>query len=285
MPFVVGLGRSGTTLLRMMLDAHPEMSIPPEQGWMPRAVEVANGKNARRRFFTLVTRRPAFADSHLDPQVFLAELRKIRPFDAAEGVRSFYRLYAARFGKERCGDKSPTHRRHMPLIERLLPEARFVHVIRDGRDVALSRRGLWFESEDSIEGLAGTWMEEVGTTRREGASLGHYSEICYEDLVTRPEETLRAVCRFIRLDYDPAMLRYYENAANRLDELETRYNRDGTVRVASEQQRALLDRTTRPPDETRIGRWKSEMIPSDIARFERVAGPLLRELGYHTASK
>lgn len=281
MPFIVGLGRSGTTLLRMMLDAHVELAIPPEQGFIPKVSDMdEERKKPRRAFFKVVTKRLAWNDCGIPPEVFEAELEKIPDFMVSEGIRCFYRLYASRFGKVRYGDKTPPYRSHMPTIERLLPEARFVHLIRDGRDVALSRKGLWFEDAEHIEDLASRWVETIRVAREHSQMLRHYVEVRYEDLITKPDSVLRRICDFIEIDYDPGMLRYYENAAQRLDELKTRYNKDGSVRVAAEQQRAILEGTTRPPDETRIGRWKQEMEPRDVERFEVVAGHTLKDLDY-----
>lgn len=282
MPFIVGLGRSGTTLLRMMLDAHAELAIPPEQGFIPRVSEVDAKKNPRRAFFRVVTGRLAWNDCGIPAEAFEAELEKIPAFNVSEGIRCFYRLYADRFGKPRYGDKTPPYRSHMRMIERLLPEARFVHLVRDGRDVALSRRGLWFEKQEDIGGLASRWDETVRATREQGRSISHYTEVLYENLVGNPEGVLKEICEFVELDYDPGMLRYHEGAPERLGELKTRYNKDGSVRVSADRQRAVLEGTTRPPYETQVGRWRNEMDAREVVEFERVAGPLLREFGYQT---
>jgi len=64
----------------------------------------------------------------------MSELQKITPFHVDAAIRCFYRLYAAQLGKERWGDKTPSYGRHMRAIEQVLPEACFIHIIRDGRD-------------------------------------------------------------------------------------------------------------------------------------------------------
>ena len=96
MPFIVGVGRSGTTLLRLMLDAHPDLCIPPETGFIPAA---AGG--SRDQFFKIISQFETWKDFDLAEDEFLAALRCIEPFVLADGVRAFYRLYALRLGKSR----------------------------------------------------------------------------------------------------------------------------------------------------------------------------------------
>jgi Sulfotransferase family len=282
MPFVVGLGRSGTTLLRLMLDAHPEMAVPPETGFIPRVVHL-EGERLRNRFFRVMTRQPAWPDYGIPDEAFRQALRKIGDFTVADGVRCFYETYAARRGKVRYGDKTPPYRAHMPLIDSLLPEARFVHLIRDGRDVAISRRGLWFEGGETIEEIARVWCGEVESARSGGRSVRHYLEVRYEDLVTAPERELRRICDFVELRFEPAMLRYHEGATARLGEIGDRLARGGTVRSTREQRLAALESSTQPPDAGLAGRWRRDMSEEDRAEFERIAGGLLRELGYEIA--
>jgi len=278
-PFVVGVGRSGTTLLRLMLDAHPEVAVPPETGFIPR-VATLEGERLRNRFFRVMVRQPAWPDYGIPEEDFRRALRGIEDFTVAEGVRCFYATYALARGKARYGDKTPPYRAHMPLIETLLPETRFVHLVRDGRDVALSRRGLWFEGGQTVADVARAWREGVETARAGGRAVARYLEVRYEDLVADPGAELRRVCAFVDLAFDPAMLRYHEGASERLGEIGDRYARDGSLRSARDQRLAALQSTTRPPDAGLAGRWRRDMGEADRAEFEREAGGLLRELGY-----
>ena len=113
--------------------------------------------------------------------------------------------------------------------------------------------------------------------------MRHYLEVRYEDLVTAPEGELRRICDFVELRFEPAMLRYHEGATKRLGEIGNRLARDGTVRSTREQRLAALESSTRPPDAGLAGRWRRDMSEEDRAKFERVAGGLLHELGYEIA--
>ncbi|MCB0874677.1 MAG: sulfotransferase [Solirubrobacterales bacterium] len=288
-PFVVGVNRSGTTLLRMMLDAHPELTIPPETHFIPEVIRRANHENTRRRLIRSITKHPRWGDFGLDEDEFRARAKRVKPLTAAGAIRCFYELYAEKQGKPRWGDKTPRYMRAMPRIARALPEARFIHLIRDGRDVALSQRERVIGGQDvAMAAMAERWQRRIVAAREGAAEIrsGAYLEIRYEDLVTDTESTLRTVCDFIGIRFDAGMLDYHRRAEERLAEM----NRDldnsdsGVVRTA-DNRLAAHALTTEPPTTNRCGRWRSEMTGDEVAEFERGAGALLSELGYELGSE
>jgi hypothetical protein len=192
MPFLVGVGRSGTTLLRLMLDAHDALAIPAETHFIP-AVAGMSGEPAtlRRRFLEALTGFETWPDLTISAAELDAALAGIEPFTVADGVRCFYRLYAKRRGKTRVGDKSPPYCLHIATIARLLPEARFVHLIRDGRDVVLSVRPLWFSPGTTIEAIAADWAHRIRTARMQGRGRAHYLEVRYETRVPGASRPVR----------------------------------------------------------------------------------------------
>ncbi len=282
-PFVIGVNRSGTTLLRMMLDSHPELAVPPETHFIPalhdhlkalgeaRSDDVADFLVAHRRWGD-------FGISEQDLRKRLGEAPGTEP---AHVLRSFYGLYAETQGKERYGDKTPGYVKQMKVVELCLPEARFVHLIRDGRDVALSRDERIQAEELSVERLAKIWKRRIRRARRRSTQIKHYLEVRYEDLVTDPEDVLREICAFAKIEYDPAMLRYHERSGERLREIarDLPEEEGGTLRPATERLSAH-SRVTEAPRQDRIAVWRREMPPEDVARFEGIAGDLLEELGY-----
>ena len=280
-PFIVGAERSGTTLLRLMLDAHPDLAIPPETHFIDRAAEACeHAPEPRRAFLDAVTSHRRWGDFQIGEDLLRRRISGIEPFDLGEALRAFYGLYAEKFGKPRWGDKTPLYVRKMRLIHDLLPEARFVHLIRDGRDVALSTKDLWF-GPDSVEEAARKWRSLIEEARRQSRELPHYLEVRYEDLVTNTEPTLRRICGFVDLRWDAGMLAYHETAEERMSEI----YRDimtpkGKKVVRGEMRRSLHALTGSPPQRDRIGRWKGEMRAEDRERFEEAAGETLRGLGY-----
>jgi hypothetical protein len=285
MPFIVGSPRSGTTLLRLILDSHPDLAIPPETWFLPLAKKMeGEGDALRERFFQEIVGFPASAPAWNDFQIpadeFHRRLQEIRPFSAAEGFRLFYRMYAARFGKSRWGDKTPMYSHHLRFIQDLLPEARFLHIVRDGRDAAVSLRERWFSPGRDIETQAAHWRDNVAAARREGAGCRHFLEVRFEDLIREPEPVVRKICGFIALPYHPDMHRHSERAAERLEEHQTRYRPDGTVLVSREERLRQAETAQRPPDLSKIGIWRQALSEDEAARFEEIAGDLLAVYGY-----
>ncbi|MGB2850352.1 MAG: sulfotransferase [Solirubrobacterales bacterium] len=282
-PFIVGVNRSGTTLLRLMLDSHPGLTIPPETHFVPEMIRLARRENmTRKRLLRAATDHPRWGDFGLDEDVLLARLQEVKPLNPADAIRVFYDLYAEKEGKPRWGDKTPRYMRAMPRIERALPEARFIHLIRDGRDVALSQAERAIDGEvPSITEVAERWRRRIETARVHSADLNNYLEIRYEDLVGNPEGTLRRICEFLELPYDAEMLDFHQRAADRLTEMDRDLGtgENGPVRTGDERL-AGHAMTSNPPSTDRCGRWREEMSAADEAEFERVAGALLEDLGY-----
>jgi hypothetical protein len=160
----------------------------------------------------------------------------------------------------------------LPLLERLFPTALYVHLLRDGRDCALSFAQMpegvvtrsWAHPRDAA-GFACQWRAEVVAARDLGRRVGpRYLELRYERLVAEPAESLRAVCDHVVLTFEPAMLDYA-----------------GDVDVTRQPHQQSL---TRPPT-AGLRDWRRDMPAGDVQAFERVAGDLLAELGYETSSR
>jgi hypothetical protein len=269
----------------MMLDAHPELAIPPETGFLATADQLAGPEGRlRQRFFELVRRfppdSPAWEDFGIAEDTFWAVLRHVDPFSVADGCRAFYRTYAARFAKPRWGDKTPLYCLHLSAIGEMLPEARFIHVIRDGRDVALSLREMWFSPGSSMEIQAEQWQRCITAARRHGLGSGRYLEVRFEDLVAQTAPVLRAICEFIDLPWSPAMLDYHLHAPERLTEHRERRRVDGSLIISHARRLEQQALVAYPPQPSRIQAWKRSMTGDERSRYESVAGALLRELGY-----
>ena len=279
-PFVVGVPRSGTTLLRLMLDAHPQLCIPPETYFVPELLAACKpGQAEPQDVLAILTASRRWSDFKLDPQAVRDRLPAQGPVGGAEAVRAFYGAYAHRAGKSRWGDKTPVYLKHMQRIDKALAEAHFVHIIRDGRDVALSVTGLMF-GPDSVEEAARRWKRKVTRARARAARLDHYLEVRYEDLVLTPDATLRQVCEFIDLPWHPHMLDYHHDAAERMQAIARSRVRPGRASIPAGYGPRIHALTSEPPSENRVGRWRREMSAEDRSTYERVAGDVLAALGY-----
>lgn len=268
-PFVVGSGRSGTTLLRAMLDSHPDLAIPPESHFVPRlarrAVRFERGGGLEvGELLDFLESSRRFAAWGLDREELGDALRSPAVRDTADALRAVYGVYAGHRGKRRFGDKTPDYIAHVEELAAFLPEVRFVHLVRDARDVTLSMMEREFGPASAVSGAL-NWKRKVLQGRRAAAALGpgRYLEVRYEDLVAEPERGLGVVCRFLDLPFAPEMLRYFERADELLRPL-NRIDHEGLLR--------------RPTSGLRD--WRSQMPPEDAWVFEVLTGELLEELGY-----
>ena len=264
--FVLGVSRSGTTLLRVILDRSPGIAIPDESFFVPLLARRHRGQVDVERFLDDLSRISTLAAWGLAPAEVAPRLRggmKLR-----EAIAAIYEAYAAKEGKPRWGDKTPMYMRHLPLLERLFPDAVYVHLIRDGRDAAASFLRMpegtftrtWAHPE-SAGAFACLWRTEVAGGRELGRHVGpaRYLEIRYEELVASPEAVVRSVCDFAAIPFDTAMLEYA-----------------GAVDVSAKPHQQRL----RQPPTAGVRDWRSELDADDARAFEAVAGDLLAELDY-----
>jgi hypothetical protein len=273
--FVVGCPRSGTTLLQRLLDAHPSLAVIDETLWIPayakRARRLRSAGLAITELLPDLLAERRFARLGLDPGAVEGLLRDGRgPY--REFVTRVFDLYGERHGKPFVGDKSPGYIRSIRTLHDLFPEARFVHLIRDGRDVAISAT-RWAKAERVFRDYP-TWPHEPVTTAalwwernvrlgREAAEQlpdGWYHELRYEDLVERPAERCAGLCSFLGLAPADEMLRFHEGKTKRMEGVPSK--------------RQWLPPTPGLRD------WRREMEPADVELFEAVAGDLLETLGY-----
>jgi hypothetical protein len=285
-PVIVGVPRSGTTLLRMMLDSHSELAIPPETGFLLGKRTDDSTINARefaREMTAFPSDAPAWVDFGIEAADFLEQVHAL-PLEAGVGdvLRLFYRIYASRHGKRRAGDKTPSYVNAMPAVAHALPEARFIHIIRDGRDVALSWRQTWFAPTKDISGLINSWSGMILGAREAVAGL-RYREVFYADLVRDPAAVLQGICEFIDLRYEPEMLQYFTRSQRRLEEHKARYRADGTL-LLSREDRLRQQQNTMRPVLPRDGVWRDEIDAAELTRIDRDSRALLDEIGQRRGS-
>ncbi|MDQ3940445.1 MAG: sulfotransferase, partial [Actinomycetota bacterium] len=269
-PFIVGEGRSGTTLLRAMLDAHPNVAIPPESLFMTDLG--ARGRLTMKRtgfdsgsFVSQLSSEPTFPRWELPTQEIAQDLAHRPAKDYPDAVRRIYALYARARGKPRYGDKSPMNCRQLPLIAALWPEARFVHLVRDGRDVAASYLDVAF-GPSSFGEAAYTWKKSVSIADRDGEKLGalRYRVVRYEELVDEPHVVLADLCAFLDLEFDDRMLQYHEDAT------------DVIASMSFPERHRKLEQPPTPG----LRDWRKTMSDRDVAAFEVIAGATLERHGY-----
>jgi hypothetical protein len=264
---ILGVSRSGTTLLRVMLDRNSQLAVPDESFFVPLLADRHLLRVDAEDFLDDVRRLKSVQEWGVPLEKLQARLTDGMPI--ARAIASIYEIYAEQEGKPRWGDKTPMYMRHLLLLRRLFPGAQYVHLIRDGRDAAVSflsmPEGIAFETwahPRSAADFAALWRSEVAAARRLGRRLGpdRYLEVRYEELVARSEDVLRRICSFAGLPFERSM---------------TEYSGSGSEEKAHQQS---LKRPLTPG----LRDWRTQMSAHDAGAFESVAGDLLRELGYET---
>jgi hypothetical protein len=268
---VVGCPRSGTTMLSMMLHAHSRLTMPPENRFVLPTFERADRwgdlteRRARRRLARSIAGRRGrhFTDLGLDRDEVVRAVVAAGP-TVGSAIGTVLRMYAARHGKARWGDKRPTYFKSVPALLAMFPDAQFVHLLRDGRDCAASlKKVAWFRR--GVPQAAALWVQSVQYGERWARELppDTYHLIRYEDLVADPRAELERLCEFLGEDFEEAMLEPHRVADQGVPERKTWHaNTRAAVTVGS------------------VGRYRATLTPAEIRLFDLVARRPLRRHGY-----
>jgi Sulfotransferase family len=268
--FIVGSGRSGTTLLRMMLCSHSRISIPPETWFLLPLVKRLNIDRALNPSeiecaIALMTEHHRWPVMNLDSEELRRRVRQITDRRLRDVVDTAYRAHMEAHGKVRWGDKTPLYIEIVPQLARLFPGARFIHLIRDGRDVARSFQNTHWVSpwlHDNTE----EWVSAMKYQRRwERSELRNFIlPIRYEDLVLDTEATLRKTCEFLGERFEAQMLAWEHNVDAQIPDRERKYHKKLKLKIGSEG----------------VARWKREMGARETFVAEAFMGSQLARLGY-----
>jgi len=271
--FVLGSQRSGTTMLRLMLNNHSRIAIPHESGFITSLFHKLDRfgdlseRGAVERLLEAVAKNPHVARGKLivDREDVLA-----RPIaDYRDFVAAVFQSYAEHTGKPRWGDKTPSYTEEIDVIRRIFPDAKILHIVRDGRDVVVSHKGLSWASGNYLK-LVADWRWKVTIAHKVGSVLGDdFLELRYEDLVRQPEATLRRICDFVGEAYEPEMLNYSETAGDVVPSESLVWHRN----------------SIRPPDPSQLDKWKTALSKAERILFEEIAGDALELFGYERENR
>ena len=270
--FIVGVHRSGTTLLRYMLGSHPRIYIPPESDFIPYfflrdPVSELSDKQVEHILHIIFQRYRFVKEWKGDPPDPVQFARSLPDRTPASFLDSLYSAYARQYGAERWGDKTPIYASYLDLIHQIFPRAQFLHIIRDGRDASLSMLEKYQRDEVHVDIFfaARNWVRRIRRAQAAGARIGPklYYELRYESLIDDPERELRAACAFLGESYETGMIDYHRTARERIPA-----------------DSHFFSNVRNPLSRQRVGRWQQEMDVADQRVVQFVAGKLLTELGY-----
>ncbi len=275
--FIIGAPRSGTTLLQYMLRSHPRISLPtgeshfmvPLQKEAEAFGDLQNINNIRRVLNEMYRRNAGFLDTDLhglkfDVDALAQQLHARRVATVPEVIRAMMEFNAEGEGKKRWGDKTPYYSLHVPIIMEMFPDAQFLHIIRDGRDCALSmlERGKDLDIHNIYQ-AARIWKRYVDAGQAAGGVLERfqYYEFRYEDLLHTPRDVVSGICEFLGESFDESIINF---------------------RKASGSGKTPL--LKKPIQAGNSGKWKSRMSRRQRKVFESVAGDTLATNGYPVTS-
>lgn len=270
--FVVGMPRSGTTLLASLLSSHTEVAISPETDYFSLVWKPLSRTGGLRDWHTVDLYLRRFFDQRT---VRLMDL----PVDDMMGqfhtllrdgalshslmLSSVLMLHAARSGKVIWGEKTPDHFMYVPAIKSLFPNARIVSIVRDPRDIHLSLEHVPWSRGNTLN-HAVQWRGYRSMAQHFTVLYGDsFIEVRYEDLIVDPEGTVRQVCERLGLRFEPDMLERYQEA-----------------RLFDPKDEPWKARASRAIDPTNHEKWRGNMSSEDLAIFTRICGDYLRRWGY-----
>lgn len=274
--FIVGVGRSGTSLLQSMLATHPQVAIPPETVFLRRYVATgllsktwaAGGEDA--------VAHKLGSDSHfgrtgIDPGELVGLVRAAGPVTDGAMYRAMLGQVQSRQGKPRGGDKDPRAVEFLDLISRTLDGCHIVHVIRDPRDVLASKKtAAWSREHSALRHIFANRVQ-LRMGRLEGARLfgARYHEVVYEKLLADPGGELERLCEGLGLRYEPAMLDFGASAE----------------RLVSEQELSWKKETLGPLLPNNRNKWNSTLSDWEVALTELACKSHFEAGGYSRSGR
>ncbi len=262
--FIVGVPRSGTTLLAAMFNAHPRIAISPETFYLEWALRRAGMDLSRESdldaFWSDYTSSDPFADLNLDADELKERFHRCGSRTFAEVFGVLLESYAESQKKLRCGEKTPRHYLYVDTLLEWFPEARVVFVVRDPRAVAASLLLVPWASNDAEE-HGWRWRRSEELLSRLEADP-RVTATRYEDLVRHPRSELARLCSHVEEPFDDTMLEFGQGAA---------------ALVAGE---AHKQGVMRPLSEDSLHKWKSQLTAGQTAAIEHIAGGGMSTRGY-----
>tara|TARA_R110002049_G_scaffold3795_5_gene27665 strand:- start:142790 stop:143659 length:870 start_codon:yes stop_codon:yes gene_type:complete len=278
--FILGNPRSGTSLLRLMLDSHNDICIPPESHfflWL----ESKFGRwdmNHMDAYLEDLFNATKFETWNLDKSA-LKEFLVARDIKSYAQLNSLVYYYYAITKKRQItfwGDKNSLWVDKLPQIIKHYPDAFFIHIIRDGRDIACSYKALNSKKMDSkyapklpnnVKEIAEKWSNSVEGIEGflQKIDSNKKVQIYYEDLLSAPKVTLQKVLDILNLEFLEAQTKYYLKKKNDIE---------------PEAFFAWKEKLTQPLDNSNVGKYKKELTVNEINDFNRLAETTLLKHGY-----
>ncbi len=259
---IVGVGRSGTTLLMSMLNAHPEIVFPPEFHFINQHLAQKPKASLDEAVIRLQT-DVRFQRLQVDLEDVIRPFRDKRPFSMPELYKAILHYYATQQDAKIIGDKAPKYVEYLPTIKQIFPNAKVIHLIRDPRDVYLSRTKADWSSQraDILQYLAYRAQYELGC--HQGGKLfgNNYLAIQYENLLLQPETELQKMCQWLQISFTQEMLQFSDSAQ----------------KLVASDEMAWKKEVLGPLLTNNMNKWERALTPEKIGRIEAACTPTFQD--------
>ncbi len=280
--FIIGRPRTGTTLIRTLFDAHPNIIIPPECAFIinlyPKYGRVKNWDEKKLlSFYRDVQQQRKFASWQINPEKLKNELLECKGKNTfREVIKVVYSNYSSLFNKNKIitlGDKNPVYSIHIKSLFKVFPDAKYIHLTRDYRDNILSILKVDFEAP-LIPLIAYRWRySAINILKIKKKSPAQFYTISYEDFVNDYRKHYRNLCEFVGVPYDDSVFDFYKKK----DEFYRLYPK---VHV-NKYHKSLFQ----PITNNKVGLWKTELKEKDVKTADAVIGKYAELLGYEKKYK
>lgn len=271
--FIIGVGRSGTSLLQSMLHAHSQVTFLPETHFFRNYIAYPGIRQQMEAMLWSDLQKKLEKDEDLKRAgVSVNALVEASHHDNPDMVKLYDRLlstYLDREGGRIVGDKDPRNIDHLQAIHRIYPAAKVLHIIRDPRDVLLSRMKAAWSAHRPYWMHLFIYSAQFGKGRRLGQSLfgPAYLEVQYEQLIQQPEQVLTQICKHIGVDFEPGMLTFGNAAKKLVDDSEMQWKKEVLGPLMSKN----------------MAKWKSGLTPWQIRLTEKLCREPFVDFDYSEA--
>jgi hypothetical protein len=285
MAFIVGIGRSGTTMLTSMLNMHPEVIATPENEFIlfshsSFAYKNFNDPEVVKAFINMFDYNYNNVINIWKPSPdFEKSIAQLRVKNFANVCKLAY-LHYPLSQKDRSGvkwviDKNPSYSMHIQLLHRLYPEAKFIVIVRDYRDNVVSRK-KYSDKAVSLLNLAAAWNFFYEKIYRSIKALGLSAHLVrYEDLAQAPEKTLQSLCDYLGVTYDPQMLQFQGFSKKIKDHARVTVSEEKFEKIAS--MHSNLDKAV---NTDRVDAFRDELSPAEIALLDMACHQYGKQFNY-----
>ena len=235
--YIVGVGRSGTSMLMTLLNGHSQIAFTPETHFLRYYLGTADIQRAieargSRYFEQALEEDRYFQRLGISTKELLESYHTgVRPFDLVSVYRELLVRYRDRYTKHWIGDKDPRYLDYLPRIAQLFPEAYVIHIYRDPREIVLSKmKADWSAHRPYwLNAMISQLQMQQGRRRARRLFPARYYELAYEELVNEPAGSMAKLLAFLGLEFEPEMLNLEKSARELVDPSEMQW-KDNTFR-------------------------------------------------------